>query len=93
MGGIGSDELDETPPPSVLKNIDYDYLEKHFQIYKYYPSYVHNDEIRTPELKDLIIDKPIYNEANKHVKRKKEKVLNKSKRKRWIRKHYNKQES
>ena len=75
MGGIGSDELDETPPPSVLKNIDYDYLEKHFQIYKYYPSYVHNDEIRTPELKDLIIDKPIYNEANKHVKRKKRKSV------------------
>ncbi|KAI5949954.1 hypothetical protein KGF57_004464 [Candida theae] len=72
-GGIGTDELDETPPPSVLKCIDYDYLEKHLEIYRYYPSYFHNDGITTPELKDLIIDKPIYNEANKHVKRKKRK--------------------
>ncbi|KAI5954066.1 gsk3 [Candida margitis] len=73
FGGIGTDELDVTPPPSVLKSIDYDYLEKQFQIYKYYPVYVHNGDITTPELKDLIVDKPIYNEANKHVKRNKKK--------------------
>ena len=56
-------------PTVNIKNIDYEFLEEKFQMHKYYPQYIHNQEISTPVLRDLIVDKPIYADANKHVKR------------------------
>ncbi|CAK9440264.1 uncharacterized protein LODBEIA_P43640 [Lodderomyces beijingensis] len=60
-------------PYMNIKNIDYDLLESKYQIFKYCPQYIHNYDISTPVLRDLIVDKPIYNDANKHVKLKKRK--------------------
>lgn len=48
--------------------INYEELEKKFQIHKYYPKYFHNEEVSTPVIKELIHDKPIYSKANAHVK-------------------------
>ncbi|ABN66559.2 Phosphatidylinositol-4-phosphate 5-kinase and related FYVE finger-containing proteins [Scheffersomyces stipitis CBS 6054] len=64
-------EETEESNSEFIKSINYDSLEKKYDIHKYYPSYIHNCGISTPVLRDLIIDKPIYADANKHVKKKK----------------------
>jgi hypothetical protein len=56
----------------MLAKINYEMLESKYNIHKYYPKYIHNSAISTPVLRDLIVDKPIYKDANKHVKRNKE---------------------
>lgn len=48
----------------IIRNLDYDELEKKFQIYKYYPSFIHNNDCSTPRLKAMICDKPIYAKAS-----------------------------
>ncbi|KAG7660551.1 uncharacterized protein J8A68_005970 [[Candida] subhashii] len=57
------DLLDE----HFIRTADYDQLESTYNIHKYYPQFFHNDGISTPDLRDLIVDKPIYKDANKHV--------------------------
>ncbi|EGW33163.1 uncharacterized protein SPAPADRAFT_50076 [Spathaspora passalidarum NRRL Y-27907] len=52
----------------IIKHIDYDMLERAYNIHKYYPQYIHNYDISTPVLRMLIVDKPIYNDANQHLK-------------------------
>lgn len=54
----------EPAPPAF----DYEDLETKFDIHKYYPKYFHNYNYSTPVIKDMIADKPIYAEANKHNK-------------------------
>ncbi|CAI5756434.1 unnamed protein product [Candida verbasci] len=66
-----NDTSGSPPDYQFIKNLNYEELESKFQIYKYYPLYIHNYDISTPVLKDLICDKPIYNDANKHVKKEK----------------------
>lgn len=51
-----------------IRTADYDFIQK-LGINVYYPSYIENPQILGGELKDLIIDKPIYKEANKHAKK------------------------
>lgn len=51
-----------------IQCLDYEALEKHFDIHKYYPKYIHNYDYLTPTIKSLIADKPIYAKANRHVK-------------------------
>lgn len=51
-----------------IKALDYEDLERRFQIHKYYPSFIHNYDVSTPTIKSLICDKPIYLKANKHIK-------------------------
>lgn len=54
----------EPAPPAY----DYEDLETKFDIHKYYPKYFHNYNYSTPVIKDMIADKPIYADANKHNK-------------------------
>ncbi|KHC65544.1 hypothetical protein MGE_01842 [Candida albicans P75010] len=54
-----------------IRTADYDFIQK-LGINVYYPSYIENPQISGGELKDLIIDKPIYKEANKHAKKRSE---------------------
>ncbi|CAH6721506.1 hypothetical protein CLIB1444_06S03752 [[Candida] jaroonii] len=54
-------------PKDELSNINYDLLAKKYQMYKYYPKYFHNEELKTPDIKEMIIDKPIYSSANEHL--------------------------
>jgi len=63
---------DDVVTLDMLAKINYDMLESRYNIHKYYPQYIHNSTISTPVLRDLIVDKPIYKDANKHVKRNKE---------------------
>lgn len=49
-----------------IRSIDYDELEKNFQVHKYYPQFIHND-LPTPSLKEMIANKPIYAKANGHL--------------------------
>lgn len=51
-----------------IRTADYEQLERVFQIHKYYPKFFHNDGISTPELRDLIVDKPIYKDANRQAR-------------------------
>ena len=53
-----------------IDHLNYEELERKFCVYKYYPQYIHNVEAPTPMIKDLISDKPIYAQANRHVKKK-----------------------
>lgn len=46
-----------------IRNVDYNQIEEEFGVVKYYPNYVHNPHISTPELKSLIEDKPIYKQV------------------------------
>ncbi|KAK6883008.1 hypothetical protein K6H10_000414 [Candida tropicalis] len=46
-----------------IRNVDYNVIEEEFGVVKYYPNYVHNPGISTPELKSLIEDKPIYKQV------------------------------
>lgn len=52
-----------------IRKIDFERLERDYNMAKYYPKNFHNDSITTPILKELLLDKPIYKDANKHVKR------------------------
>lgn len=53
-----------------IDHLNYEELERKFCVYKYYPQYIHNVEAPTPMIKDMISDKPIYAQANRHVKKK-----------------------
>lgn len=54
----------------LIDHLNYEELERKFCVHKYYPQYIHNVEAPTPMIKDLISDKPIYAQANRHVKKK-----------------------
>ncbi|CAR66305.1 DEHA2F08800p [Debaryomyces hansenii CBS767] len=67
--GINKLSLNSLGPPTdedFIRNIDYDELEKKFHVRKYYPQFIHN-ELATPNLKEMIADKPIYAKANDHL--------------------------
>lgn len=51
-----------------IKALDYDELERRFDIHKYYPKFIHNYDYLTPQIRELICDKPIYAKANEHVR-------------------------
>lgn len=53
---------------TFIKNIDYDELERRFQVHKYVPNYIHHYDYLTPQIRSMINDKPIYAQANQHVK-------------------------
>lgn len=59
----GSD-MKQRDEQEIIRNLDYDELEKKFQIYKYYPSFIHNNDCSTPRLKAMICSKPIYAKAS-----------------------------
>lgn len=61
-------ESDEIDNDDLIKILNYQELEEKFQIFKYYPKFIHNGEISTPKLKSLIVNKPIYSKANSHVR-------------------------
>lgn len=61
-------ESDEIDNDDFIKILNYQELEEKFQIFKYYPKFIHNGEISTPKLKSLIVNKPIYSKANSHVR-------------------------
>lgn len=50
-----------------IRTLDYDQLEKQFEIHKYYPKFIHNYDYSTPQIRAMLRDKPIYAKANKHV--------------------------
>lgn len=56
----------------LIRKLDYDKIEEELNVHKYQPQYIHND-IDTPNLRRLICDKPIYANANKHLRRKQHK--------------------
>ncbi|CUM45418.1 uncharacterized protein AC631_02583 [Debaryomyces fabryi] len=67
--GINKLSLNSSGGPTdedFIRNIDYDELERKFHVYKYYPQFIHN-ELSTPNLKEMIADKPIYAKANDHL--------------------------
>lgn len=51
-----------------IKTLDYEELEKRFEIHKYYPKFIHNYDYSTPQIRQMLRDKPIYAKANEHVK-------------------------
>lgn len=51
-----------------IKTLDYEELEKRFDIHKYYPKYIHNYDYSTPQIRQMLRDKPIYAKANEHLK-------------------------
>lgn len=51
-----------------IKFLDYDDLERRFEIHKYYPNFIHNHDYLTPQIREMISDKPIYAKANEHLK-------------------------
>lgn len=57
---------------NFIRKADYAMLEQRYGLAKYYPSYVHNPLILTPVLRDLIIDKPLYADANRRKKKRQE---------------------
>lgn len=57
---------------NFIRKADYAMLEQRYGLCKYYPCYVHNPLILTPVLKDLIIDKPLYADANRRKKKRQE---------------------
>lgn len=67
--GLNKLSLNNTSGPTnedYIRNLDYDFLEEKYNIHKYYPRFFHNDSL-SPELRELIADKPIYAKANQHV--------------------------
>ncbi|CAH2352257.1 hypothetical protein CLIB1423_06S02322 [[Candida] railenensis] len=64
MASIIKDKILNSNEPKI----DYEELESKFQMHKYYPKYFHNYDYSTPVIKDLIANKPIYSNANQHVK-------------------------
>lgn len=69
--GINKLSLNSSGGPTdedFIRNIDYDELERKFHVHKYYPQFIHN-ELSTPNLKEMIADKPIYAKANDHLTR------------------------
>lgn len=68
---LGPSRLNPTDDPSnvdFINALDYDDLERRFQIHKYYPKFIHNYDVSTPTIRSMICDKPIYLKANSHVK-------------------------
>lgn len=61
--GPGSD-MKQPDEQELIRNLNYGELEEKFQIYKYYPCFIHNNECSTPRLKAMISDKPIYAKAS-----------------------------
>lgn len=51
-----------------IKCLDYEELERKFGCFKYYPKFLNNYDYLTPEIKEMIGDKPVYLKANKHLK-------------------------
>lgn len=51
-----------------IRILDYDDLERRFHIYKYVPRFIHNYDYSTPQIRQMIGDKPVYAKANQHVK-------------------------
>lgn len=43
-----------------IRRLNYEELEEKYDIHKYYPQYIHNGEVSTPQLRAMIKDKPIY---------------------------------
>lgn len=67
--GMNKLSLNSSGGPSdgdYIRYLDYDELEEKFQVHKYYPKFIHN-ELPTPDLKEMIADKPIYAKANDHL--------------------------
>lgn len=46
-----------------IRRLNYDELEEKYDIHKYYPQYIHNGEISTPQLRAMLKDKPIYHKV------------------------------
>ncbi|CAN3358861.1 hypothetical protein DICA4_D11012 [Diutina catenulata] len=55
-----------------IRKADYALLESRYGLTKYYPLYVHNPSISTPVLRDLVVDKPLYGDANRRKKKRSE---------------------
>jgi len=61
-----------------IRTLDYEDLEQRFHIRKYYPLFIHNYDYLTPQIREMIRDKPIYAKANEHVKNVKGATLRKT---------------
>ncbi|PIS48198.1 hypothetical protein CJI97_005631, partial [Candidozyma auris] len=51
-----------------IRFLDYEELERKFGCHKYYPKFLNNYDYSTPEIKEMIGNKPVYSKANKHLK-------------------------
>lgn len=71
MGRVSTNMLSSADPPSneeFVRILDYEDLERRFQIHKYYPRFIHNYDYSTPQIRLMIGDKPVYSKANEHLK-------------------------
>lgn len=59
---------DSPTDEDFIKCLDYDELERKFGCFKYYPKFLNNYDYLTPEIREMIGDKPVYLKANKHLK-------------------------
>lgn len=59
---------DSPTDEDFIKCLDYEELERKFGCFKYYPKFLNNYDYLTPEIKEMIGDKPVYLKANKHLK-------------------------
>lgn len=64
----GNNVNDSPTDEDFIKCLDYDLLERKFGCFKYYPKFLNNYDYLTPEIKEMIGDKPVYSKANKHLK-------------------------
>lgn len=51
-----------------VRAIDYEYLEREYNIHKYYPCMIRNCDVSTPELVQELSTKPIYDRVNRGVR-------------------------
>lgn len=58
-----------------IRSLNYDDLEKRFNVRKYYPRFIHNHDFSTPQIKEMIADKPIYAKASGSGCRTRKKVM------------------
>lgn len=52
----------------IIRHLDYDRLEQELDVHKYYPKFLHNYDYSTPQIKEMIGDKPVYSKANRKNK-------------------------
>lgn len=67
-GPSHSHDAMEPADDDFIRTLDYDDLEQRYDIHKYYPKFIHNYDYLTPQIREMIGDKPVYAKANEHVK-------------------------
>ncbi|KAM3125274.1 hypothetical protein CJJ07_002609 [Candidozyma auris] len=66
---VSSNPVSDSPTDEdFIRFLDYEELERKFGCDKYYPKFLNNYDYSTPEIKEMIGNKPVYSKANKHLK-------------------------